>query len=479
MGTHKGIGVQLTALVASFAVVLTLVVAGLAWQSRRTMAESAALAAAADRRSEAQMGLVDAVAQVQAVAQRLVREKDVDAVEKLLAESAALSQKAESAIREAGGAGGDVEGQFRAMTAANQKAFDRLLLGDNALAQEIFVGESAPAFAQLLAAVRSLQTSEQQRTAAQRRSAESRLAAVQTSVAVGALLIAALLCVAGLLAVRRITRTITTATAELAESTDQIAQAAAQVSTSSQSLADGSSQQAASLEETAASAEEVNSMSHQNANNARDISATMMETATVVDGANQRLGEMVESMQGISDSSEKVSRIIRVIEEIAFQTNILALNAAVEAARAGEAGMGFAVVADEVRSLAQRSSQAAQDTTSLIQESISRAADGRERLNHVTTAMQSVTDKATRVKTLLEEVANGSQEQARGMQEIAKAVMSMEKASQGVAAHAEQSAAAGEQLSSQCESLRGVVAELMTLVGGARQEERRPAAPAA
>jgi methyl-accepting chemotaxis protein len=174
---------------------------------------------------------------------------------------------------------------------------------------------------------------------------------------------------------------------------------------------------------------------------------------------------MVESMQRINTSSEKISRIIRVIDEIAFQTNILALNAAVEAARAGEAGMGFAVVADEVRNLAQRAAQAAKDTSSLIEESISTAADGKNKLGGVAESIAVITDGAEKVKTLCAEVRTGSEEQARGIEQIAKAISQMQSVTQQNAASAEQNAAAGQELNAQSDTLRGIVRRLTGMVG--------------
>src|SRR5207342_1997764 len=134
------------------------------------------------------------------------------------------------------------------------------------------------------------------------------------------------------------------------------------------------------------------------------------ESVHLIEEANQHLAAMMESMKEINGSSERISKIIRVIDEIAFQTNILALNAAVEAARAGEAGMGFAVVADEVRNLAQRSAQAAKDTATLIEESIANSNDGNSKLEQVANAITGITEKTVRVKTLVDEVHLGSQE---------------------------------------------------------------------
>jgi methyl-accepting chemotaxis protein len=192
----------------------------------------------------------------------------------------------------------------------------------------------------------------------------------------------------------------------------------------------------------------------------------------VADG-NRTLEEMMASMQQIIGSSDKISKIIKVIDEIAFQTNILALNAAVEAARAGEAGMGFAVVADEVRSLAQRSAQAAKDTASLIEESISTSHQGSERLQKVAEVIRAITVSTGKVKTLVDEVSLGSQEQARGIDQISKAIVQMEQVTQGAAASAEQGASASEQLSAQAEAMHHAVGKLTQMLDGDGDSARR------
>ena len=170
-------------------------------------------------------------------------------------------------------------------------------------------------------------------------------------------------------------------------------------------------------------------------------------------------------MQEIGNSSNKIARIIKVIDEIAFQTNILALNAAVEAARAGEAGLGFAVVADEVRNLAQRCAQAARDTAGLIEDSIATSRDGNARLDQMAGAVRAMTENATRVKSLVDEVNLGSQEQARGMEQISRAVLQMEQVTQRTAAAAEESASAGSELNSHADTLRTLVHEMRDMVG--------------
>ena len=247
---------------------------------------------------------------------------------------------------------------------------------------------------------------------------------------------------------------------------EQVAQSAAQVSSSSHALAQSASEQTASLEETSASSEEIDGMTRKTATNMALVASRMKETTDVVGAAGQALADMTGSMRGIGESSAKISKIIRVIDEIAFQTNILALNAAVEAARAGEAGMGFAVVADEVRNLAHRSADAARETAALIEESVSRAEDGNRKMKTVNDAVQSITEISAQVKKLLDEVNSGTQEQASGIRHIAEAILQMQKVTEANAAGAEQSAAAGGQLSTRSDQMKHAARELVVLVGG-------------
>jgi len=269
----------------------------------------------------------------------------------------------------------------------------------------------------------------------------------------------------GFFVARDITGALRRVILELGEAGHQVAGAAAQVAGSAQSLARGASEEAASLEETSAASEQVNAMARQNTENSKAAARNMVEAGERVDEANRNLDEMVVSMDAINASSGKISKIIKAIDEIAFQTNILALNAAVEAARAGEAGMGFAVVAGEVRNLAQRCTQAARDTAGLIEESIARSHDGKIRLDQVATAVRSITEIAGRAKTLVDEVQVGSAEQARGIEQVAKAIVQMEKETQSMAASAEESASASEELNAQSGALESIVMRLEGLVG--------------
>nr|WP_051669519.1 methyl-accepting chemotaxis protein [Bryobacter aggregatus] len=268
------------------------------------------------------------------------------------------------------------------------------------------------------------------------------------------------------LMVRRLTASLRSTVAELSESAQQLGVTSQEVGSYSMSLSKSASEQAASLEETSASTEEIHSMTRSNADNSKQAASRMLEAASKVEETNRALAEMVNSMNEINSSSSKISKIIKVIDEIAFQTNILALNAAVEAARAGEAGMGFAVVADEVRNLAQRSAQAAKDTTELIEESIRSATSGKNKLDQVAKASESLNGLVKAVASLVQEVRLGSEEQERGIEQIAKAVSQMERVTQQVAANAEEGAAAGEELRNHSSRMESSVHSLQALVGG-------------
>ena len=268
--------------------------------------------------------------------------------------------------------------------------------------------------------------------------------------------------------VRGITRRLRDTATEMRQTAEQVVAASSQVSSSSQSLSQGATEQAASLEETSASMEEMASMTRKNAQNSQQAAGLVVETEKAVQESNVALAAMVDAMAGIRDSSGKISKIIKTIDEIAFQTNILALNAAVEAARAGEAGMGFAVVADEVRNLAQRSAQAAKDTASLIEDAIARSQQGSDRVTQMGAVIGVITEKATAVRGLVSEISNASHEQTQGIDQVTQSIAQMEKVTQTTAATAEESAAASEELNAQAETSMQAVAGLEAMVGGSR-----------
>jgi methyl-accepting chemotaxis protein len=250
---------------------------------------------------------------------------------------------------------------------------------------------------------------------------------------------------------------------------EETSQSAKQMSGFSASLADGASQQAASLEETSSSLEEMSSMTKRNAANAQQCNILMTETRTVVADMSQTTEEMSRTISQIKASSDDTAKIIKTIDEIAFQTNILALNAAVEAARAGEAGAGFAVVADEVRNLAQRCAQAAKETTGKIEEAVHNASQGVQVTDRVNAALRKTVANSGQVAELVSEIATASQEQAQGIEQVNTAVSQMDKITQANAANAEESASAARELDAHADALKQVVTSLLQVVDGQQQ----------
>lgn len=253
---------------------------------------------------------------------------------------------------------------------------------------------------------------------------------------------------------------------QLNSASEQVASASNQLSASSQMLAEGSTEQASSIEETSATLEETSSMVRQNTENTKQAAQLSKLAKEAAQKGNTEMAQMMVSMEELKKSSDQISKIIRVIDEIAFQTNILALNAAVEAARAGEAGQGFAVVAEEVRNLAQRSAQAAKDTATIIERNIDLSEQGVAVSQQVNEALNDINVQSQKVNDLLDEIAAASQEQAQGIEQINKAIAQMEQVVQANASTAEQSASASAELSSQAASMNDIVNSLISLVKG-------------
>lgn len=240
-------------------------------------------------------------------------------------------------------------------------------------------------------------------------------------------------------------------------SAEQVAAGARQVSASGQMLSQSSTEQASSIEEITSSMTEVAAQTTQNAESAREAS---MLAANVQDRAgegNQQMQEMLKAMEAINDSSTSISKIIKVIDEIAFQTNILALNAAVEAARAGQHGKGFAVVAEEVRNLAARSAHAAKETTDMIEGSIKKVDLGTKIANQTAEALDKIVNGIAKTAELVVNIAAASNEQAAGINQVNQAIEQVAQTVQTNSATAEESASASEELSSQAEVLKNMV----------------------
>ncbi len=286
------------------------------------------------------------------------------------------------------------------------------------------------------------------------------------TIAVSALVGIAIGMLASLFSVRSINRILRHLSGELGISAEQVAVASGQIATASHTLASGSSEQAAALEETSSSLEEMSSMTKRNAENASEANELTKSARASADQGASNMKSMAQAMRDIKSSSDDVGKIIKTIDEIAFQTNILALNAAVEAARAGEAGMGFAVVADEVRNLAQRSAQAAKETADKIEGAITKTALGVAITEKVQLSLQEIVEKNRTVDQLVAEVAQASREQSQGISQVNTAVGEMDKVTQATSASSQETASAATELNAQAVILREAVAQLVRLVEG-------------
>jgi methyl-accepting chemotaxis protein len=248
----------------------------------------------------------------------------------------------------------------------------------------------------------------------------------------------------------------------------QIDAGGTQIASASQSLAEGASEQASSLQQISASLEQISGQTQQSAENARQANSLAEEAKKAADRGQQEMAQMSRAVNEIKSSSGEISKIIKVIDEIAFQTNLLALNAAVEAARAGEAGKGFAVVAEEVRNLAQRSAEAAKNTSTMIEDSVRRSETGVQIAGRVGQALEEITAATNKVNTLLSEIASAASEQATGVGQINQGVSQLDQVTQQNAGNSQEMAASAQELSSQVASLNDLVCQFKVNDGDPR-----------
>ncbi len=285
--------------------------------------------------------------------------------------------------------------------------------------------------------------------------------------------------VAGYFIVRSVTHPIAHVAAVLKEGSDRTAAASRQVSSASQAMADGSCQQAASLEETSSSLVEMGSMIKRTAEHTESARQMAGETRKAADLGSDDMKAMKEAMDSIKSAGGEITKIIKTIDEIAFQTNILALNAAVEAARAGEAGAGFAVVAEEVRNLAHRSAEAARETAAKIENSNQRSEHGIRLSERVGNNFNEITQRARKLDTMIQEIADAAKQQSQGIETINAEISRIDQITQANSASAEETASSSAELQSQADRLREAVEELNRMVHTDAEAAARHEAPAA
>ena len=285
------------------------------------------------------------------------------------------------------------------------------------------------------------------------------------------LILTAIALVTAWLGIRRHAAALRQAIGRLSDSSEHVATGAAEVASSSRHLAHGATEQVASLEEISMSAREMAAGATDNARRTQSASELVAREQQEFAGATVLLGEMVTAIEQIAEAGGRISKINKLVAEIAFQTNLLALNAAVEAARAGEAGQGFAVVADEVRRLAQRCAGAAGESTALIEESIVRTQVGHEKMSRLSEAIRTLSAVATEVRGLMDNVRDGSRAQHDAVARIGAAIGQIEQVTHRAAAGAEEGSVAAEEMTAQAVALREVVADLEAMVGSDRSPE--------
>ena len=246
---------------------------------------------------------------------------------------------------------------------------------------------------------------------------------------------------------------------EIDQAAEQVASGSEQVSGGAQALSQGATEQASSIEELSATVDEISGNVRMNAENAQLSNRKVMETAEEIESGNAQMNELIAAMNEIKATTDQIGKIIKAIDDIAFQTNILALNAAVEAARAGAAGKGFAVVADEVRNLAAKSADAAKNTTQLIESSVKAVGNGASIAAETAEKLQSMKQKAEESSRLVDEITRASGDQANAVVQIMQGLEQIAVVVQTNSATAEESAAASEELNSQAQVLKGLVSQ--------------------
>jgi methyl-accepting chemotaxis protein len=412
--------------------------------------------------------LLERVDAVRSALQQALRLRDPDELEQALAVLAAARTSAQELVSASGADAAPIKAGLDGLALTETEVMDAVLRGDLAAASEKFLEEASPKFE---AAQQDIRTySEASRTKAMALMASNE-ASVRATVLMLVGCVLALVCGLGVYQWRTrhaIVGELRRVASSLWSASTSLAAASGQVATTSQRVSQGATTQAAALEETSASLEEMSSMTRQNAENAESAKVLASAAREAADVGNTDMQALGVAMDEIRESSANIAKIVKSIDEIAFQTNILALNAAVEAARAGDAGMGFAVVADEVRSLAQRAAQAARDTSSRIEDSIAKSQRGIQFRDKVIAGLRGIVENAHAVDGLVSGIVAASLQQRQGIEQITSGTSEMERVTQAGAAGAEESAAAAEELNGLAATVQQLVGDLHGMVASSR-----------
>ena len=474
---------------------MTLVVSCLFyWQQMQALRESAALTRAALTELSGANRLQEEISGIQRGLQVVLREKDPDVIEKVVADVEVRQKNALQHIAKAGARAALLQSKFAVLVTNQKSVLEAFLLGNNGLAYERLNGEYTQKFNEISDEIRNYYVSVQKETETQLAAAQEkrREAMLGLSGIVGVIVLA--LFFAGWRLKCFIAGQLQGISDLLANSSQELDESSHKVSNASRSVAEGATQQAASLQETSASMEEMLGMTRRNATSAEQAKQMAGEGRMAAEKAARDVNSMTEAlhaiahssqelrlaMDKISSSSSAITQIMKTIDEIAFQTNILSINAAVEAARAGESGAGFAVVADEVRALARRSADAAKETAQMIKESSDsshRGMDVTEKVSDdlaninktaemVNASLLAIVEQVRQVDEIVGEISSACQKQNLGIGQVNGALSAMDQVTQANAAGAEESAAATEELRAQAGDINGVAVRLQVLVKG-------------